>query len=200
MDYRCPICGEDESTPGIKLMFSICSHQVCEKCLKSLFRNDTEINCPTCEKLLKRPNFSNKYQEDLDMEKDREIRLKVYSIYPVLGFNQIPENFSVSEYNDYLEMTEELIDNIMFQKNTEKVKEKMDQDKEKYKKQIQKIEARKNDLKKEFFERALVADSMFNDSLKEEADRILNMKSTEPEEVVVIKVMPEKCEENVIYK
>lgn len=199
MDYRCPICGEDESTPGIKLMFSVCSHQVCEKCLKTLFRNDTEVNCPICERLLKRPNFSNKYQEDLEMERDREVRIRIFSVYPTLLSSQVPENCTLPEYNDYLEMVEDLIEDIMSQRNTEKIKEKMDLDKETRKGRNLKIEARRNELKKEFYDRALVADAMFNETLREEADRIQNMKSSEPEEKVIIKNMPDKCEENVRF-
>lgn len=80
MDYRCPLCTEDELTPGVKLMFSICGHHTCERCMKTLFRTDTQISCPICRKLLRRSDFSSKYLEDREVEKDKEVRKNVLSM------------------------------------------------------------------------------------------------------------------------
>lgn len=80
MDYRCPVCNEDELTPGVKLLFSLCSHIVCERCMKSLFRSDIQISCPTCNKSLKRSDYANKYIEDREVEKDKDIRKNIISV------------------------------------------------------------------------------------------------------------------------
>ena len=80
MDYRCPQCSEDESTPGVKLMFSICGHTICERCLKVLFRSEILSDCLTCNKKLKRSDYSNKYIEDREVEKDKEIRKTILAV------------------------------------------------------------------------------------------------------------------------
>ena len=80
MDYRCPLCNEDELTPGVKLFFSICGHNLCERCMKSLFRVETLTSCPTCTRQLKRSDYSNKYIEDREIEKDKDARKLILSV------------------------------------------------------------------------------------------------------------------------
>ena len=80
MDFRCPECGNDESSYGMKLKFSVCGHHVCEKCFKKLFRNNLEVKCPNCDRMLKINDFAYKYQEDYDAENDREVRRRILSM------------------------------------------------------------------------------------------------------------------------
>ena len=80
MDYECPACKRDDLTPGLRLLFSNCGHQICEDCLKELFKNNTKINCPLCRKTLKRADFSVKLLEEREFEREFEIRRDVMTV------------------------------------------------------------------------------------------------------------------------
>jgi len=80
MDIVCPICHRDDLTPGLKLMFSKCGHQLCEDCMRQMFRTDPQIICPLCRTALKRGDFSSKYIEEREVEREKAIRSEVLAV------------------------------------------------------------------------------------------------------------------------
>ncbi|OMJ92626.1 hypothetical protein SteCoe_4636 [Stentor coeruleus] len=187
MDYRCPNCKVDESTAGVKLVFSICGHHICDVCLKTLFRIEILIQCPTCQRQLKRSDYSNKYIEDQEIEKDREVRKKVLEIY-----GKLEEDFiSKSEYYDYLETIENIIEDILSQRNLENIKQKMDIEKENNKQSLMNFEIRKNAVLEKLYSKAIIEDSIYDENLRDRAKKLLEEK--EDESMVVeyaVKEMP----------
>lgn len=188
MDYMCPICQRDDRTPVIKPMFSVCGHQVCEDCLKTLFRTVTQIQCPICRRPLKRADYSSKYLEEREVEKEIEIRKEVLRV-----FNKLPEDFPDPEaYNDYLEMVEDLIYDYLIQKNTDIVKSRLKLEEENNVQSIANNMKLIQDDLETLREDAVIEDSIFDESLKDQASKILYDRNNKPEpEELIIHEMPE---------
>lgn len=167
--------------------------------MKTLFRNDLNIDCPFCKKQLKRGDYSSKYIEDREVEKDREIRKKVLSMWYKFRYNKNPDEFlTVLDYYDYLEVIENTIEGILSQKNLEAL-HILENSKEKNILEIEKNDAKRKERLKELYEKSLIDDSIYNENLKEEATRILERKEDEVIEEVVIKEMPKKMSVDLVF-
>ncbi|CAG8795902.1 6758_t:CDS:2, partial [Gigaspora rosea] len=81
----------------------------CQSCIDRLFANGaTECPIPGCKKTLRKISFVEPTFEDLSVEKEVRIRKRLAS-----QFNKRREDFnSPKEYNDYLEMVEQLVWNL----------------------------------------------------------------------------------------
>ena len=97
---------------------------------------------------------------------------------------------NIDEYNDYLEMIEDLIDFFILGKNIEEAKQKIEKDRISNLNEILKNDEKKKEFIKLLSKKAIINDSLYNENLKEEAQRILQQKKEVLEETVVVKSMP----------
>ena len=97
-------------------------------------------------------------------------------------------------------MIEDLIDDILNQRNLEEIKQQLEKEKDSNRAEIVRNEGRKKEITKEYYEKAIMQDSLYNENLKEEALRISKVKNEETFEVFMIKEMPQcKNIDSVIY-
>ena len=167
MDNECPACKRDDEA-GIKLMFSNCGHQLCEDCLKKMFKTVTQIACPICRRDLRRGDFSSKFHDEREFERELAIRKDVISV-----LNKNEEEFaSIEEYYDYLEYIEDTIFSIMrgnIEESTNLTKLR-----EVNQMQIQSSSIRMEQNMRILKHKALLHDSEFNEHLKDQAMDIDN--------------------------
>jgi len=91
----------------MKLMVNVCGHNICESCVELLFVKGSG-SCPECNIPLRRTNFRLQLFEDASVDKEVDIRRRILK-----DFNKQEEDFeSLREYNDYLEMVEDIIFNL----------------------------------------------------------------------------------------
>ncbi|MBN3307731.1 MAT1 factor, partial [Amia calva] len=94
----------------------------CESCVEMLFVRGSG-NCQECDTPLRKSNFRVQLFEDPAVDKEVEIRKKVLKIY-----NKRERDFpSLREYNDYLELVEEIIYNLTNNVDVENTKQAMEQ-------------------------------------------------------------------------
>ena len=115
----------------MKLMVNVCGHNICETCVELLFAKVASLkyffvalifsclflnscifqgsgSCPECNIPLRRTNFRLQLFEDANVDKEVDIRRRILK-----DFNKLQEDFdSLREYNDYLEMVEDIIFNL----------------------------------------------------------------------------------------
>jgi len=108
MDQVCPRCKTTKyRNPTMKLMVNVCGHNLCESCVELLFVKGSGA-CPECDIPLRRTNFRIQLFEDAFIDKEVEIRRRILK-----DFNRQREDFdTLREYNDYLEMIEDIIFNL----------------------------------------------------------------------------------------
>jgi len=108
MDQACPKCKTTKyRNPNMKLMVNVCGHNLCENCVELLFVKGSGA-CPECNVPLRRGNFRLQLFEDANIDKEVDIRRKI-----LRDFNKQEEDFeSLREFNDYLEMVEDIIFNL----------------------------------------------------------------------------------------
>jgi len=124
MDQACPKCKTTlYRNPQMKLLVNVCGHNLCESCVELLFaKGETSTlasifaltyrlgsgSCPECGIPLRRTNFRFQLFEDASIDKEVDIRRRL-----LRDFNKKEEDFvTLREYNDYLEMVEDLIYNL----------------------------------------------------------------------------------------
>uniref|UniRef100_A0A182NZG4 CDK-activating kinase assembly factor MAT1 n=1 Tax=Anopheles epiroticus TaxID=199890 RepID=A0A182NZG4_9DIPT len=107
-DQVCPRCKTTKyRNPSLKLMVNVCGHTLCESCVELLFLKGSG-SCPECNVALRRSNFRVQLFEDSNVDKEVQIRKRILK-----DFNKKEDDFtSLDEYNDYLEMIEELVFNL----------------------------------------------------------------------------------------
>jgi len=120
-DIYCPRCKTSKyRNPSLKLFVNVCGHALCDNCVDTLFAKGSG-NCPVCSTNLRKNNFRIQLFEDGTVEKDVDIRKKVLK-----DFNKKEEDFdSLEEYNDYLELVEDIIYNLTNNINVEATKKKI---------------------------------------------------------------------------
>ncbi|KYQ89547.1 CDK-activating kinase assembly factor MAT1 [Tieghemostelium lacteum] len=93
----------------MRLLSGTCGHNYCESCLNLEYIKGPTMVCRICSVQLRRGHFSLKF-DDASLEKENKIRKRVLDI-----FNKRLEDFNgnLLEYNDYLEMTEDIIFEMM---------------------------------------------------------------------------------------
>lgn len=108
MEAVCPRCKTTSyRNPNMKLMVNVCGHNLCESCVELLFVKGSG-SCPECDIPLRRGNFRLQLFEDAIIDKEVDIRRRILK-----DFNKHEEDFdSLREYNDYLEMVEDIIYNL----------------------------------------------------------------------------------------
>uniref|UniRef100_M4BTY7 MAT1 centre domain-containing protein n=1 Tax=Hyaloperonospora arabidopsidis (strain Emoy2) TaxID=559515 RepID=M4BTY7_HYAAE len=129
---RCCVCGtsaEDDSNylnTKMKMLISKCGHRlyvhlivlsrsatedekasnpsICDHCIKREFQHKREVACAACQKPVKKSQLQDRTIEELNFAKETSVRKKVTKDY-----NKTEEDFdTLDEYNDYLEMLENL--------------------------------------------------------------------------------------------
>eukprot|EP01094_Clydonella_sp_ATCC50884_P016114 TRINITY_DN26825_c0_g1_i1.p1 TRINITY_DN26825_c0_g1~~TRINITY_DN26825_c0_g1_i1.p1 ORF type:complete len:341 (+),score=88.02 TRINITY_DN26825_c0_g1_i1:93-1115(+) len=112
---QCGRCFQARATnPGLKLMISICGHSCCENCVSALFEKVAIQTCPKCSKQLVREDFSNDAEDSSAVENEIRVRERLNRT-----FNKQREDFphgakGLREYNDYLEMVEDIIYDLVY--------------------------------------------------------------------------------------
>ncbi|KAH3899476.1 probable RNA polymerase II transcription factor B subunit 3 [Saccharomycodes ludwigii] len=108
----CPICKTDRYlSPDMKFLVNPeCYHKICESCVDRIFSLGP-AQCPYegCDKILRRNKFKTQVFDDVDVEKEVDIRKRVFNV-----FNKTLEDFDGDEnkYNAYLEEVEDIIYNL----------------------------------------------------------------------------------------
>jgi len=106
----------------MKLMVNVCGHNICENCVELLFVKGSG-SCPECSIPLRRANFRLQLFEDASVDKEVDIRRRILK-----DFNKQEEDFdSLREYNDYLEMVEDIIFNLSNNLDTLETNKKIQQ-------------------------------------------------------------------------
>lgn len=107
----CPICRTDRylSPNMIFLINPECYHKICESCVDRIFSlGPSTCPYPGCGKLLRKNRFKNQVFEDINVEKEVDIRKRVCSIY-----NSTEEDFATpADYDKYLTEVEDIIFNL----------------------------------------------------------------------------------------
>lgn len=108
MDQVCPRCKTTKyRNPNMKMMVNVCGHNLCESCVELLFVKGSG-SCPECNIPLRRGNFRLQLFEDANIDKEVDIRRRILK-----DFNKQEEDFeSLRDFNDYLEMVEDIIFNL----------------------------------------------------------------------------------------
>lgn len=116
----CPICkSTTQSTPNLrfKVASGYCYHRICEGCVDRKFISG-QAQCPvsTCKRQLWKRDWKFQTFENIQIEKERDIRREVYSRLDISRLG-LPEDVSAFEglrqFNDYLELKEEFSMNIV---------------------------------------------------------------------------------------
>ncbi|KAN0019783.1 hypothetical protein ACTFIU_003005 [Dictyostelium citrinum] len=91
--------------PNMRLLTSPCGHKYCESCVQLAYMKDSVIQCLGCTAQIRKQSFINQRYDDTGLEKENSIRKKYLK-----EFNKTRKDFnSLVEYNNYLEMVEDLI-------------------------------------------------------------------------------------------
>ncbi|KAJ1656375.1 TFIIH/NER complex subunit [Dispira simplex] len=120
-DDVCPVCKSDRYlNPSMKLRVPPCFHKMCEGCIDRLFSLGP-APCPVCQQILRKTNFWMQTFEDLQVEKELQIRKRI-SRY----FNKRREDFkSLRQYNDYLEEVENMTFNLIYGVDVQETEERI---------------------------------------------------------------------------
>ncbi|KAK5045286.1 hypothetical protein LTR84_009392 [Exophiala bonariae] len=110
---KCPVCGSDPRThPGLRFKINTkCYHRICEGCVDRNFSSG-KAECPVggCHVNLWKREWRTQTFEDLKIEREVEIRKKVNRVLE----RQEVEFESKRDFDDFLELREELIMNLVF--------------------------------------------------------------------------------------
>nr|XP_034324444.1 CDK-activating kinase assembly factor MAT1 [Crassostrea gigas] len=159
-DQGCPRCKTTKyRNPSLKLLVNVCGHSLCETCVEALFVKGSGI-CPECGTALRKNNFRVQLFEDPFIEKEIEVRRKILKDY-----NKKEEDFkTLEEYNDYIEMIETLIFNIVNNIDVDETRQMIEQYKRENKDQINKGRNKKS--KDEEYLECLIEQEKEESSLK----------------------------------
>lgn len=107
----CPICRTDRYlSPNMNFLINPeCYHKICESCVDRIFSlGPAPCPYPKCGRILRKNRFKKQVFDDINIEREVDIRRRVFSIY-----NKTEEDFaSLKEYNQYLENVENIIFNL----------------------------------------------------------------------------------------
>ncbi|EGG18768.1 CDK-activating kinase assembly factor MAT1 [Cavenderia fasciculata] len=89
-------------------MTAPCSHRYCESCIHAAYMKDAVLVCLGCNVQIRRQTFVSQRFDDVN-DKENNTRRRVLRVY-----NKRREDFNnLNEYNDYLEIVEDLIFEFM---------------------------------------------------------------------------------------
>lgn len=107
----CPICRTDRYlSPNMTFLINPeCYHKICESCVDRIFSlGPLPCPYPGCGKILRKNRFKHQVFEDINVEREIDIRKRVCTIY-----NSTEEDFdSPQAYDDYLTQVEDIIFNL----------------------------------------------------------------------------------------
>ncbi|RAQ41957.1 RNA polymerase II transcription factor B subunit 3 [Aspergillus flavus] len=111
-DEVCPVCKSSRYlNPDMQFLINPeCYHKMCESCVDRIFSSGP-ANCPvaTCHKTLRKNRFRKQTFEDINVEREVDIRRRVMQI-----LNRREEEFdSKRAWDDFLEQREEIIANLV---------------------------------------------------------------------------------------
>ncbi|CDO92351.1 unnamed protein product [Kluyveromyces dobzhanskii CBS 2104] len=121
----CPICKTDRYlSPDMKFLINPeCYHKICESCVDRIFSLGP-AQCPyeSCDKILRRNKFKTQIFDDVGVEKEVDIRKRVFNV-----FNKTLEDFDDNQesYDKYLEEVEDIIYNLDNGIDMEKTEERL---------------------------------------------------------------------------
>ncbi|XP_050419642.1 CDK-activating kinase assembly factor MAT1 [Adelges cooleyi] len=108
--------------PNLVFSYNICGHSMCSNCIEVAFIKGSGP-CPKCLTPLRRNGFKLQQFEDAAVDVEVEIRKRI-----LRDFNKTEEDFdTLDEYNDYLEMIEEIIYNLVRNINVNETRERIEQ-------------------------------------------------------------------------
>ncbi|RAH74117.1 TFIIH/NER complex subunit TFB3 [Aspergillus aculeatinus CBS 121060] len=111
-DEVCPVCKSSRYlNPDMQFLINPeCYHKMCESCVDRIFSSGP-ANCPVagCHKTLRKARFRKQTFEDINVEREVDIRRRVMQI-----LNRREEEFdSKRAWDDFLEQREEIIANLV---------------------------------------------------------------------------------------
>lgn len=108
----CPVCKTDKYlSPEIEFKINPeCYHKICDACVDRIFAlGPTKCPYPSCEKILRKNKFKAQVFDDIQVERECDIRRRVLLVY-----NKKENDFdSLDQFNAYLEEIEEIIYKLM---------------------------------------------------------------------------------------
>lgn len=121
----CVLCGKTEGDATAPLLTNAtvrCGHMFCPTCVERELIRRREFPCPVCATPVKRVTLTVRSLDELQVERDTSWRRRVMRV-----FNQTEADFaSLQDYNDYLEMVEDMIYCIVNEEpNAEECKQKI---------------------------------------------------------------------------
>merc|ERR1712137_215357 len=114
---RCCSCRAEVSTRGGSVMMStVCGHYWCTACYKTQFIKESRRPCPNCQQPTKKSQIIIKEDDSL-VEREKDIRNDL-----IQTFNKKREQFSSEkEYNDFLEDFEEMVFDLLHNRNKQSI-------------------------------------------------------------------------------
>ncbi|XBW35325.1 hypothetical protein QEN19_000891 [Hanseniaspora menglaensis] len=107
-DIVCPICKTSRYlSPDMKFLVNPeCYHKICESCVDRIFTlGPTKCPYENCNKILRKLKFKRQIFDNIEIEKEIDVRNKVYKI-----MNKFLEDFETREdYDKFLEDREDVI-------------------------------------------------------------------------------------------
>jgi CDK-activating kinase assembly factor MAT1 len=125
-DEECPVCHSKRYLrKDMRFMVNpICYHKMCENCVERIFKSGM-AKCPVagCDKTLRRHQFRYPTFQDLELEREIDIRQEVAKV-----FNRREDEFeTLRDYNDYLNDVEDITYNLIHKIDVEATRAKLNQ-------------------------------------------------------------------------
>ncbi|KAG0680632.1 TFIIH/NER complex subunit [Pichia californica] len=122
----CPVCKTDKYlSPEIQFKINPeCYHKICDACVDRIFAlGPSPCPYPNCDKILRRNKFKAQVFDDLNVEKECDIRRRVLSVY-----NKKEGDFQTGEmYDKYLEEIEDIVYKLLNRLDIEETEERLRQ-------------------------------------------------------------------------
>ncbi|ODQ47995.1 hypothetical protein PICMEDRAFT_15852 [Pichia membranifaciens NRRL Y-2026] len=122
----CPVCKTDKYlSPEIEFKINPeCYHKICDACVDRIFAlGPSPCPYPNCDKILRRNKFKAQVFDDLNVERECDIRRRVLSVY-----NKKEGDFQTPEmYDKYLEEIEDIVYKLLNRLDIEETEERLRQ-------------------------------------------------------------------------
>ncbi|KAJ1646154.1 TFIIH/NER complex subunit [Coemansia erecta] len=118
-DDSCPQCKSHRYlNSSMKLLVGPCYDKMCEGCVHRIF-DAGPAPCPECGRILRKNEFYQQVFEDVTVENEVRIRARMATAY-----NKRQTDFkTLKDYNDYLEMVEDLTMKLLSGEDTDLIEE-----------------------------------------------------------------------------
>lgn len=122
----CPVCKSSRYlTPSLRFLINPeCYHKMCESCVDRIFSHGpAQCPIPGCRKTLRKARFRAQRFEDLQVEREVDIRRRVAAV-----FNRREEEFeTLHDYNNYLNEVEDITFNLINQIDIEETNRRFEE-------------------------------------------------------------------------